>query len=68
VTVVISEGVQPVVIPPLIGDTVDQATAALTALNLVPFANGPLAGHVFDSNPEAGTSVLPGSSVTIYIR
>jgi serine/threonine-protein kinase len=68
VTVVISEGVQPVVIPPLDGDTVAQATAALTALNLLPVTDGPLVGHVFDSNPEAGTSVTPGSSVTLYIR
>ncbi|MGH9018161.1 MAG: PASTA domain-containing protein, partial [Acidimicrobiales bacterium] len=68
ITVDISQGPQPVVVPPLDGDTVGQATAALQSLGLVAAGDGPLVGHVFDSTPEAGTSVSPGSTVTIYIR
>ena len=53
---------------PLDGDTVDQATAALEAVGLVPAADGPLVGHVFDTSPAAGTSVPPGTTVTLYIK
>jgi serine/threonine-protein kinase len=68
IAISISEGPQPVIVPPVIGDDVATATAALSAVGLVPTADGPLVGHVFDSSPEAGTSVAPGSTVTIYIR
>ena len=52
----------------LVGMTVNQATAALEAVGLVPAANGPLVGHVFDSSPAPGTSVAPGTTVTLYIK
>jgi len=68
VAVSISEGPQPVVVPPLADDTVAEATAALQAVGLVPAANGPLVGRVFESTPPSGTSVTPGSTVTIYLK
>ncbi|HXQ61185.1 MAG TPA: protein kinase [Acidimicrobiales bacterium] len=68
VAISVSEGPQPVVVPPVVTDTVAQAIAALEAVGLVPAANGPLVGHVFDSTPAQGTSVLPGSTVTLYSR
>ena len=68
VAVSISEGPQPVVVPDLTSDTVDEASAALEAVGLVPAANGPLVGHVFESTPASGTSVLPGTTVTIYLK
>jgi serine/threonine-protein kinase len=68
VAISVSEGPQPVTVPPVDGDNVAQAIAALEAVGLVPAADGPLVGHVFDSNPEAGTSVLPGSTVTLYSK
>jgi beta-lactam-binding protein with PASTA domain len=68
VAISVSEGPQPVIVPPLDGDTVSEASAALTTLGLVPTTDGPIVGHVFDSTPEAGTSVAPGATVTLYIR
>jgi eukaryotic-like serine/threonine-protein kinase len=68
VAISVSEGPQPVTVPPVDGDSVAQAIAALENVGLVPFADGPLVGHVFDSNPEAGTSVLPGATVTLYSK
>lgn len=68
VAVSISEGPQPVVVPPLADDTVAEATTALQAVGLVPAANGPLVGHVFESTPASGTSVPPGTTVTIYLK
>jgi serine/threonine protein kinase/beta-lactam-binding protein with PASTA domain len=68
VAISVSEGPQPVIVPPVVTDTVAQAIAALEAVGLVPAANGPLVGHVFDSTPAQGTSVLPGTTVTLYSR
>ena len=65
----VSEGPEPVTIPAgIVGDNVNQASAALTALGLVPYTDGPLVGHVFDSNPAPGTQVAPGTTVTLYIK
>jgi serine/threonine-protein kinase len=64
VSVVVSKGPQPVTVPGnLYSMTVSEAIGALQALGLVP-----LSGHVFLSNPPAGTSVLPGTQVTLYSR
>jgi serine/threonine-protein kinase len=69
ISVIVSEGPQPVTVPPgLVGMTVNQATAALLAVGLVPAADGPLVGHVFDSSPAPGTSVAPGTTVTLYVK
>ena len=70
VAIVVSEGPQPVTIPGnLYSMTVSEAIGALQALNLNPISGGgSLSGHVFLSNPTPNTSVLPGSTVTIYSR
>jgi beta-lactam-binding protein with PASTA domain/tRNA A-37 threonylcarbamoyl transferase component Bud32 len=68
VNIAISLGPQPVVIPGnLYQDTVSEAVGALQALGLTPVSGGgSLAGHVFLSSPPAGSSVLPGTTVTLY--
>ena len=68
VNVSISLGPQPVTIPAnLYQDTVSEAIGALQALGLTPVSGGgSLSGHVFLSSPAAGTSVLPGATVTLY--
>jgi serine/threonine protein kinase len=70
VNVLISLGPQPVTIPAnLYQLTVSEAIGALQALGLVPVSGGgALTGHVFLSNPPAGQSVLPGTTVTLYSR
>ncbi len=70
VNIVISEGPQPVTIPSnLYGMTVSEAIAALQALGLTPVSGGgSLSGHVFLSSPAAGTSVLPGTTVTLFSK
>lgn len=68
VTVDISIGPQPVAVPNVIGDTVQQATAALEADGLI--AGGPYgppgSNTVLSTDPFAGTSVLPGTTVILY--
>jgi serine/threonine-protein kinase len=68
VTVVVSEGPQPVVIPDLVSRSVAAATSALQALGLqVGGPYGPAgAGRVLSTDPAAGTAVKPGSTVYIY--
>jgi serine/threonine-protein kinase len=68
VAISISEGPQPVTVPGVDGDSVAEAIAALESAGLVPAADGPLVGKVFDSSPTAGTSVLPGTTVTLYSK
>jgi eukaryotic-like serine/threonine-protein kinase len=70
INITVSEGPQPVTIPAtLYGMSVSDAIAALQALGLTPVSGGgSLAGHVFLSTPAAGTSVLPGTSVTLYSK
>ena len=68
INISISLGPQPVTIPAnLYQDTVSEAIGALSALGLNPVSGGgSLNGHVFLSSPAAGTSVLPGATVTLY--
>ena len=70
VNIVVSQGPQPVTVPTnLYGMTVAEAIGALQALNLNPVSGGgSLSGHVFLSNPAEGTSVLPGTTVTLYSK
>ncbi|HEX3567441.1 MAG TPA: PASTA domain-containing protein [Acidimicrobiales bacterium] len=70
VTVNVSLGPQPVPVPTgLIGQTVAKATAALQAAGLtVGSVFGPAGGKVFDTDPEAGTQVQPGSKVNLYTK
>ena len=70
VTVHTSEGPPLVTVPTSItGETVSQAIVTLGNANLVAGSDqGPLSGHVFDSNPAPGTQVPEGTTVTLYSR
>ena len=62
----------PVSIPPVVGFTQDRATKALTDLGLkvVPkpqVSDTVKPGRVIDQDPVAGTTVNPGSTVTIIV-
>ena len=69
VTVAVSLGPQPVPVPDVTGDTVNQAQAALAADGLVfGGAYGPPKGKVvIGSDPAAGTVVLAGTTVYLYV-
>jgi serine/threonine-protein kinase len=68
VTVDISLGPQPVIIPDVVGQSVTAATAALTALGLkVAGPYGPPGSTtVLSLDPAAGSSEPPGTTVNIY--
>jgi serine/threonine-protein kinase len=68
VTVDVSLGPQPVTIPDLISQSVTSATSALQALGLqVAGPYGPPgASRVLSTDPAAGSSVPPGTTVDIY--
>jgi serine/threonine-protein kinase len=68
VTVAVSLGPQPVVIPNEIGNSVAAATAALQAEGLnVAGPYGPAGSTtVLSLDPAAGTTVAPGTTVNIY--
>ncbi len=68
VTVQVSLGPQPVTVPPLRGDSVTQAASALQAIGLDlggPYGP-PGSSTVLSTDPAAGTSVLPGTTVNVY--
>jgi eukaryotic-like serine/threonine-protein kinase len=66
VTVTVSQGPKPVTIPPLIGQSLSSAVSALQALGLKVASYGPgSSGIVVYASPSAGTSVLPGTTVTV---
>jgi len=69
VTMVVSEGPQTVAVPNVIGDTVSEASAAITAAGLE--VGGVYGGHgarsVLDQSPSAGTNVMVGSSVDLFV-
>ncbi len=68
VSVAISLGPQPVIIPSVDGQSVAAATSALTALGLkVSGPYGPPgATKVLSTDPVAGVSVQPGTTVNLY--
>ncbi len=70
VTIVTSEGPPLVTVPAsIVGETVAEAITTLQNANLVPGTDqGPLSGHVFDSDPSPGAEVPEGSTVTLYSR
>lgn len=69
VTVQISQGPPPVVVPNVDGHTVSQAITMLQNAGLVPASDqGPLGGTVFASNPPQGATVPQGTSVTLYSK
>jgi beta-lactam-binding protein with PASTA domain len=72
VTIVISTGPTPVIVPDVVGDAQAVAENAIEALGLtvnveqMPSATVP-AGEVISQTPTAGTEVSPGSTVTIVV-
>jgi serine/threonine-protein kinase len=70
VAVQVSLGPQPVTVPSLTGQSPAAATAALSALGLVPGGPyGPPGGTaVVSTSPSGGTSVPVGSTVNVYTR
>ncbi len=75
VSYVISLGVEPVAVPDLVGLPEDEALAALEAAGLVGTPGEPgeaysdtvATGNVMSSDPAAGQSVTPGSTVSYVI-
>jgi PASTA domain len=62
----------PVVVPDVLGDTQEEARAALEALGLTVTittepADGQVGGVVVTQDPAAGLSVVPGAAVTIGV-
>jgi beta-lactam-binding protein with PASTA domain len=56
-------------VPSLSGDTVSEATAALSQAGLtLGQVYGPAGGHVFTSVPLAGQTAKKGSAVTLYTQ
>jgi serine/threonine-protein kinase len=70
VTVQVSLGPQPVIVPSLIGQSPSAAIAALSALGLAPGGpyGPPGATTVVSTSPSAGSSVPVGSTVDVYAR
>jgi serine/threonine-protein kinase len=76
VIVIVSKGPEPVAVPDLTGDSVDQARSTLEGhgLNLVvssntievPASSG-LIGLVADQDPNSGTTVKSGTDVTVFL-
>jgi eukaryotic-like serine/threonine-protein kinase len=73
VVVVPSQGPQPRIVPNVIGQTLDQARAALEPIGLVvaqapdEFSNDVLSGGIVRTDPAAGTEVPRGTTVTIVV-
>lgn len=69
VTVSISQGPPPVVVPRVYGHTMSEAITMLENAGLVPASDQfLLGGTVFASNPPEGATVPQGTSVTLYSR
>ncbi|MFJ5922753.1 Stk1 family PASTA domain-containing Ser/Thr kinase [Kitasatospora sp. NPDC092948] len=73
VALVVSSGQGKVAVPPLVGQSQDNASQALTDLNLTPnvvtktITDQTKVGQVIEQNPLKGTQVAKGSKVTITV-
>jgi serine/threonine-protein kinase len=70
VTLYVSSGQAKIKVPNVVGQQQAQAQAALSQFNVVPKtdpASTKPNGTVVSQNPPAGTLLLPGSTVTIYV-
>jgi hypothetical protein len=73
VVLTVSAGPQPVPIPNVAGMTVDNATAALKALNLsvgstsARYVSGPETGAVISTTPSIGSRLAPGHAVNLVV-
>jgi eukaryotic-like serine/threonine-protein kinase len=69
VTINVSKGPDPVQVPNVNGQSVDQATATMKAAGLgVANVFGPPDKKVFTTDPPAGTQVKRGSGVNLYTK
>jgi beta-lactam-binding protein with PASTA domain len=70
VTVSVSIGPQPVIVPNVVGESVTRASGTLEALGLrVAGPYGPPgAKKVLSTDPPAGSSVPPGTTVNVYTQ
>ena len=68
VRVVVSKGPDLVVVPDVIGMTLDEALGVLESNGFNVEAEGPPRGRVFETDPGTGERVRRGSTVTIYLR
>jgi eukaryotic-like serine/threonine-protein kinase len=74
VTLSVSKGPAPVVVPNVLGAAEGDATGSLISIGLVPVSvsasgtAGETTGTVIAEDPPGGTSVAPGSRVTITIK
>jgi serine/threonine protein kinase len=72
VTLFVSTGPKQVTVPSLVGQNVSQAQTALTTAGLTPSVrtnpnSTAAAGTVIKENPPGGSSVKPGSTVTLVV-
>ena len=71
ITLIVSNGQKPVVVPAVVGLDQNAAVQKLTAINLVPEIHNASStrpkGTVFGQKPPAGTEVDKGSKVTINV-
>ena len=72
VTLVVSDGPQPVPVPDVSGKSCDEATQLLTAQRLTAacqevFSDTVAKGLVVDTDPPAGKDALPGSQVVVHV-
>jgi serine/threonine-protein kinase len=68
VNVIVSKGPELVVVPPLRGQAVEQASATLRGLGLVPDVEDyEPGGLVRAQDPDAGTQVRKGEKVTLFL-
>ncbi|HVF76236.1 MAG TPA: PASTA domain-containing protein [Acidimicrobiales bacterium] len=70
ITVNVSKGPETVAVPNVIGQTIDQARAALEAagLQVAGVFGPPKATRVFQSDPGPGVKVKKGTAVALYVR
>jgi serine/threonine-protein kinase len=75
VDVVVSNGPTAVSLPSLVGKTIEEATATVTRLGLIPAQktttvapDDPSAGKVSGQSPASGTPIRPGEVVTLDVK
>jgi beta-lactam-binding protein with PASTA domain/formylglycine-generating enzyme required for sulfatase activity len=73
VALVVSKGIEPVVVPAVVGETQAAAEAAITGAGLSmgtvteAFSDSVAAGLVITQSPSAGSSVAPGTGVDLVV-
>ena len=70
ITIIVSKGPDLITVPSLVGSAVDDASAKLTAIGLVPEVQGKYKPKptVAAMDPVAGSKIKRGSSVTLFLK